>query len=163
MSLLSFFRMYNKIMSTYNNPTLRPNSLASSSMFFPQSSSGPQQSSQYTPTLNRPLRPTLDHSSSEMTSQPIPKAMTAQSAIFSPQCEGRPALGGLGRLDSMARHVNQRQTEELPSQKRNSCDKAPFSRAGFPSKDGNSYASQFFFPKSPNRPTLSEEESISTE
>lgn len=63
----------------------------------------------------------------------------------------------------MARNVDQGQTEELPSQKRNSCDKAPFMRGGFPSKEGNPYASQFFFPKSPKLSMTSEEETYSTE
>ena len=98
-------------MSTYNNPTLRSNPLAASSMAFPHSPGNLQQPSQYTPTPVRPYRPTLNNSSSEMTVQPPPKAMLAQSAIFSQRGDGRQPVGGLGRLDSMARYVHQGQSE----------------------------------------------------
>lgn len=90
-------------------------------MFFPKSPLNNQRTEQQTPVSNNPFRPAPDNSSSEMSTQPLPKAMTAQSAIFSNRGEGRPAVGGLGKLDSMARNVNQGQNEELPFQKRNSC------------------------------------------
>ena len=60
--------------------------------------------------------------------------MTTQSVIFAPKNETKPAFTGLSRLDGMARQVNLTHSEEFPSQKRNSCDKAPFMRTAFPGK-----------------------------
>jgi hypothetical protein len=58
----------------------------------------------------------------------------------------------------MARHVNIASSEEFPSQKRNSADKAPFMRGGQSSDEGNPFSSQFFTPKATYNSRLREEE-----
>ena len=84
--------------------------------------------------------------------------MATQSVIFPTRNEARPTFGGLARLNSLARHVDLTQSEELPSQKRNSADKAPFTRGAMSKKEGNPFASQFLTPKPVSRPGWPEEE-----
>ena len=120
-------------MSSYNNPLQRANSMVTSAMIFNNTANSPHQIYQnQSPSFNF-NREQIDNSSSEGNHQPV-KAMTTQSVIFSGRTEGRPTLGGLSKLDGMARHINLTSSEEFPSQKRNSCDKAPFMRTGFPGK-----------------------------
>ena len=149
-------------MSAYNNPLHRANTMTTSSMLFSHTVNSPQQFQQQPSNSLNFSREHIDHSSSDLHNSHQPKCMTTQSVIFAPRSEGRPTLGGLSKLDGMARHVNLAQSEEFPSQKRNSCDKAPFMRGGFPGKEGVTFPTQFNLTKQASRGGNCEEEMQNT-
>lgn len=139
-------------MSAYNRPSSRHNGFVTSNMGFP--SSNPHNKASFPVNPFVPPREFTEHSSSD---GPAPsRAMLTQSVICASRNEAKPKLEGLNKLESMARHVSTTQNEDFPCQKHNSADKAPFSRAGMPSKD--TFASQIMFPKSPSNNFKHEEE-----
>ena len=93
-------------MSAYNNPLQRANTMATSTMIFSNTISSPQQIQQHPSNSFNFNRDNIDHSSSDIHSSYTSKCMTTQSVIFANRSEGRPTLGGLSKLDGMARHVD---------------------------------------------------------